>query len=306
MAHQQDPSRTPAPYGGVPEYGTPPRPGAPVDVPTQDAVEWSAYRPTPLLDAALDKAVTIPSHVIRAHVDAVRRRNPEASPAQIVRILEREYLLVIQAAGGAVGAVAGFPAVGTGVGIVLTSSDIATFFASSAAFALAVADVHGIAVDDVQRRRALLLATVLGEKGARDVERATQGSGLAWGKVLLTSMPAGTLVKVNKALGNRFLRTQLAKQSGLAIGRLVPFGIGAVVGVAGARALGHGVIGQSRRAFGPPPSVFGRLLEVVESPIEDAPPQLVPVPDDDAEPRRRRRLLPGRGRRDRSPARDAE
>ncbi|MFD4994378.1 hypothetical protein ACFWH7_14425 [Cellulosimicrobium cellulans] len=306
MAHQQDPSRTPVPRGGAPAYGTPPPEGTRADVSTQDAVDWAAYRPTPLLDAALDKAVTIPSHVIRAHVDGVRRRNPEASPAQIVRILEREYLLVIQAAGGAVGAAAAFPAVGTGVGIALTSSDIATFFASSAAFALAVADVHGIAVDDVARRRALLLATVLGEKGARDVERATQGSGLAWGKVLLTSMPAGTLVKVNKALGNRFLRTQLAKQSGLAIGRLVPFGVGAVVGVAGARALGHGVIGQSRRAFGPPPSVFGRLLEVVESPVEDAPPRLVPVPDDAASPRRRRRLLPGRGRKGHSSARDAE
>ncbi|SDF72337.1 hypothetical protein SAMN04487781_2391 [Cellulosimicrobium cellulans] len=305
MAYQQDPSRSPVPRGGVPEYGAPPRDAGRRDLSTQDAVEWSAYRPTPLLDAALDKAVTIPSHVIRAHVDSVRRRNPEASPAQIVRILEREYLLVIQAAGGAVGAAASFPAVGTGVGIALTSSDVATFFASSAAFALAVADVHGIAVDDVGRRRALLLATVLGEKGARDVERATQGSGLAWGKVLLTSMPAGTLVKVNKALGNRFLRTQLAKQSGLALGRLVPFGVGAVVGVAGARALGHGVIAQSRRAFGPPPSVFGRLLEVVESPVQDAPPRLVPVPED-AGPRRRRRLLPGRRRRDRSPARDAE
>ncbi|MFF2270185.1 hypothetical protein ACFVTZ_18135 [Cellulosimicrobium cellulans] len=313
MAHEQ-PSGTPD-YGTWDPQGTPPsdavaRRGrravrAPQDAPV-DATDWAAYRPTPLLDAALDKAVTIPSHVIRAHVDGVRRRNPEASPAQIVRILEREYLLVIQAAGGAVGAAAAFPAVGTGVGIALTSSDIATFFASSAAFALAVADVHGIAVDDVARRRALLLATVLGEKGARDVERATQGSGLAWGKVLLTSMPAGTLVKVNKALGNRFLRTQLAKQSGLAIGRLVPFGVGAVVGVAGARALGHGVIGQSRRAFGPPPSVFGRLLEVVESPVEDAPPRLVPVPDDRTAPRRRRRLLPGRARRDRSPARDAE
>ncbi|MFE6236557.1 hypothetical protein [Cellulosimicrobium sp. NPDC057862] len=313
MAHEQP--------SGTPDYGTwDPQRGptsdavarrgqravqAPQDAPV-DATDWAAYRPTPLLDAALDKAVTIPSHVIRAHVDGVRRRNPEASPAQIVRILEREYLLVIQAAGGAVGAAAAFPAVGTGVGIALTSSDIATFFASSAAFALAVADVHGIAVDDVARRRALLLATVLGEKGARDVERATQGSGLAWGKVLLTSMPAGTLVKVNKALGNRFLRTQLAKQSGLAIGRLVPFGIGAVVGVAGARALGHGVIGQSRRAFGPPPSVFGRLLEVVESPVEDAPPRLVPVPDDATSPRRRRRLLPGRGRRSHSPARDTE
>jgi len=319
MAHEQGP--------GVPDYGTPeptsdlvpggrrrrrvarPSQDAPRDVvpdAPRDAAEWAAYRPTPLLDAALDKAVTIPSHAVRAHVDAVRRRNPEASPAQIIRILEREYLLVVQAAGGAVGTVAAIPSVGTGVGIALTSSDVATFFASSAAFALAVADVHGIAVDDVARRRALLLATVLGEKGARDVERATQGSSAAWGKVLLTSMPAGTLVKVNKALGNRFLRTQLAKQSGLAIGRLVPFGIGALVGVAGGRALGQGVIGQSRRAFGPPPSVFGRLLEVVEVPAQDAPPRLVPVPDDVARPPRRRRLLPGRGRRSHSPARDAE
>nr|WP_241744269.1 hypothetical protein [Cellulosimicrobium arenosum] len=247
----------------------------------------------------MERAVTIPSHVVRAHVDSVRRRNPEAGPAQIVRILEREYLLVIQAAGGAVGAAAAFPAVGTGVGIALTTSDVATFFASSAAFALAVADVHGIAVEDAARRRALLLATVLGERGARDVERAAQGSGLAWGKVLLTTMPAGTLVKVNKALGNRFLRTQLAKQSGLALGRLVPFGVGAVVGVAGARALGHGVVGQSRRAFGPPPTTFRHLIEVVESPVEDARPALVPVPDDDSSTARRRgarRLLPRRRR----------
>ncbi|WP_251150223.1 hypothetical protein [Cellulosimicrobium sp. Marseille-Q4280] len=304
MAHHQDPSRTPTPYGGAPDYGTPPATRDPDDVATQDAVEWAAYRPTPLLDAALDKAVTIPSQVIRAHVDSVRRRNPEAGPAEVIRILEREYLLVIQAAGGAVGAAAGFPAVGTGVGLVLTSSDIATFFASSAAFSLAVADVHGIAVDDVARRRALLLASVLGEKGARDVEKAAQGSGLAWGKVLLTRMPAGTLVKVNKALGNRFLRTQLAKQSGLALGRLVPFGIGAVVGVVGARALGHGVVAQSRRAFGPPPSTFGRILEVVEAPTEDARPTLVPVPEDASPSRGRRRFLPGRRRRQ-DPTRDA-
>ncbi|WP_253182127.1 hypothetical protein [Cellulosimicrobium cellulans] len=306
MAHQQGPSGAgqERPGSGVPDYGTPPPGGAPSDVvtrggSTRDATDWTAYRPTPLLDAALDKAVTIPSQVIRAHVDAVRRRNPEAGPAEIIRILEREYLLVVQAAGGAVGTAAALPAVGTGVGIALTSSDIATFFASSAAFSLAVADVHGIAVDDVARRRALLLATVLGEKGARDVERAAQGSGAAWGKVLLTRMPSGTLTKVNKALANRFLRTQLAKQSGLALGRLVPFGIGAVVGVAGGRALGQGVIGQSRRAFGPPPSEFGRVLEVVEAATEDARPSLVPVREDEA-PRTRRRLLPGRRRHDRA------
>jgi hypothetical protein len=245
--------------------------GAPVD-------DWGDLRSTPLLDAALNKAVTIPSSAIRAHVDSLRRRNPLASPAQIIGILEREYLAVIGTAGGAVGAAAAFPAVGTGVGIALTASDVATYFASSAAFALAVADVYGLEVDDAARRRALLLASVLGDQGAHQVEKAAGGSVMAWGKVLMTTMPSSTLKQVNKALTNKFLRTQMVKHGGLAIGRLVPFGVGAVVGVAGSRALGKTVISQTRRAFGPPPTAFRPILEIVEAPDDAAPPLLFPAP----------------------------
>ena len=226
-----------------------------------DTAGWANYRPTTMLDSMVDRAVTIPSSAIHKHVDRLRRRNPEASPAKIIQLLEKEYLKVIQAAGGAVGAAAALPSVGTGAASVLTTGDIATFFASSAAFALAVADVHGIEVEDVPRRRALLLATVLGAKGAKDVESAVGGSTTAWGKVLLTSMPQSSLKQVNKALSNRFLKKQVAKQGSLALGRMMPFGVGAVVGVAGARALGHGVIAQSRSAFGTPPTHFPRVLE---------------------------------------------
>ncbi|WP_240644053.1 hypothetical protein [Antribacter gilvus] len=217
--------------------------------------------PAGLLDNVVDRAVRIPSGAVRKHVDQLRKRNPNATPAEIVRILEKEYLRVIQASGGAIGAAAAVPAVGTAAGMALSSSDIATFFASSAAFALAVADVHGIEVEDVARRRALLLATVLGDKGAQDVEDAVGGSGVAWGKVLLTSMPQTTLRRVNKTLTNQFIRRQLAKQGGLLVGRVIPFGIGAVVGIFGARALGHTVIKQSRDAFGPPPERFPRIIE---------------------------------------------
>ncbi len=221
-----------------------------------DVSRWEAYHPTSVLDAFVDKAVTVPSSTIRKHVDAVRRRNPEASPARVIQILEKEYLRVVSAAGGAVGAAAAIPAVGTGTGVALTSADVATFFAASAAFSLAVAEVHGIRSDDVPRRRALLLASVLGANGAKDVESAVGGSTTAWGKVLLTTMPQGSVRKVNKALASTFLKKQLAKHGTLAVGRLVPFGIGAVVGLAGGRALGHGVVAQSRRAFGTPPARF--------------------------------------------------
>lgn len=240
-----------------------PQPGAEVE-------SWTRYRPTPVLDALLTKAVTIPSAAIHRHVDSVRRRNPEADPAGVIRILEKEYLTLVSTAGGAVGAAAAAPAVGTSAAAALTTSDIATFFASSAAFSLAVADVHGIAIDDVSRRRALLLATVLGESGARDVEKAAAGSQLAWGKVLLTSMPQSTLKRVNSALTHRFLRRQLAKQGTLALGRMIPFGVGAVVGFAGGRALGHGVVAQSRTAFGVPPGHFPRVIEQPPAALEGA------------------------------------
>ncbi|WP_244666779.1 hypothetical protein [Myceligenerans indicum] len=223
--------------------------------------DWVNYQPSSPLDHLVDKAVTVPSAAIRRHVDKIRARNPHASPAEIITLLEKEYLRVIETTGSAVGAAAAIPAVGTATSAALSTSDVATFFASSAAFSLAVADVHGIDTEDVPRRRALLLATVLGDKGAQDVENAIGGSGVAWGKVLLTSMPRTTLTRVNKALTHKFVQKQLAKQGSLLIGRIMPFGIGAVVGWFGARALGHTVIAQSRIAFGPPPDHFPRVIE---------------------------------------------
>jgi hypothetical protein len=223
--------------------------------------DWVSYKPDSPLDHLVNRAVTIPSASIRKHVDKVRARNPNAGPAEIIRLLEKEYLRVIQTTGGAVGAAAAIPAVGTAASVALSTSDVATFFASSAAFSLAVADVHGIDVQDVPRRRALLLATVLGDKGAQDVENAIGGSGVAWGKVLLTSMPRTTLYRVNKALTHQFIKKQIAKQGSLLLGRILPFGIGAAVGFFGARALGHTVIAQSRVAFGTPPDRFPRVIE---------------------------------------------
>jgi len=215
-----------------------------------------------LVEAALAKAVTIPSATIHAHVDSLRRRNPEATPEQLVRLLEKEYLLIVQSAGGAVGASAAAPAVGTGVALVLTASDVATFFGASAAFALAVASVHGIEVEDSDRRRALLLTTILGDSGGKIVADGAELTSVSVARALLTRMPMATVRKVNTTMTRRLVRTQLTKQTGLAVGRLIPFGIGLVVGVAGARSLGKNVIEGARKAFGPPPLTFPKVIEI--------------------------------------------
>ncbi|MDR2722550.1 MAG: hypothetical protein LBB54_02295 [Cellulomonadaceae bacterium] len=227
--------------------------------------------PNTLLGSLLDKAIDVPSATIRKHVESLRRKNPMSPPAHLVYLLEKEYLRAVTAAGGAVGTAAAIPAVGTGTAAALTAVDFGGFFAASAAFALAVAEVHGIESDDIERRRALLLASLLGPGSGKDVEAMVYGTGavpasaaapgiagtIAWGKVLMTTLPKGTVKQVNKALASSFVKKQLAKQGGVAVGRVLPFGVGAVIGFAGAHALGRGVVIQCRHAFGPAAPQWG-------------------------------------------------
>jgi hypothetical protein len=234
------------------------------------------------LEAVLAKAVTIPSVRIHGHVESLRRRNPAASPAQIIALLEKEYLNVVSATGGAVGATAAAPAVGTSIALTLTAADVAAFFAASAAFSLAVASVHGIEVEDAERRRALLLTTVLGEEGARDLEQAIQSGSGAAATTLLTRLPTTTISSVNSTLTRRLLRRQAARHGALAFGRLAPFGIGAWIGVKGARSLGRTVIEGAQATFGPPPATFPKVVEVVET---GGAPKLVPTDDNPDVPR---------------------
>jgi hypothetical protein len=125
-----------------------------------------------------------------------------------------------------------------------------------------VASVHGIEVEDSDRRRALLLTTILGDSGGKIVADGAELTSVSVARALLTRMPMATVRKVNTTMTRRLVRTQLTKQTGLAVGRLIPFGIGLVVGVAGARSLGKNVIEGARKAFGPPPLTFPKVNEI--------------------------------------------
>src|SRR5699024_1295829 len=124
--------------------------------------------------------------------------------------------------------------------------------------------VHDLDVEDLYRRRVLLLASVHGDEGAAAVSSAGNDP-TSWGRALLAYMPTSTIRQVNKALTGRFVRRYLMRRSGMMLGRLLPFGVGAVVGVLGGRALGKTVIAQTQEAFGLPPSAVGGPARVVET-----------------------------------------
>ncbi|MCM6775806.1 hypothetical protein NDR87_17810 [Nocardia sp. CDC159] len=199
----------------------------------------------------LDNGSQLQAPAVAKYVDRLRRAHPEESPAQIVERLERQYLNTVTGSGTAVGATAAIPGVGTITSIAAMGAETAFFLEASAVFTLAVAAVHGIAPEDAERRRALVLAVVLGESGMEIVEKSVGRSAKNWGTLLANRIPG--LSGMNDSLLKRFLVQFLAKRGALMMGKVLPAGIGAAIGGFGNRTLGKTVIANARGAFGAPP-----------------------------------------------------
>ena len=207
-----------------------------------------------VLLGALEKAIDLQQSLVAGYVARQRRARPDATPAEIIEVLEKQYLRAATGTGAAVGGVAAAPGVGTVLALTLSGGETAVFLEATALFALAVAEVHGIRVEEVERRRTLVLAVVLGDRGAILVENVASRSGQHWAHRLPDLIPMSSITAINKTLGRWFLRRYGPKLGALAIGRAAPFGIGVAIGAAGNRALGLQVVNTSRRVFGPAPS----------------------------------------------------
>lgn len=216
---------------------------------------WRVDLPKVLL-RGLEKAIGIQRSPVAGYVALLRRARPDATPAEIIAVLEKQYLAAVTGTGAAVGGVATAPGLGTVLALTLSGGETAVFLEVTALFALAVAEVHGVRVDEVERRRALVLAVVLGDRGALLVEKTAGRTDRHWGDLLPDVIPVSSITAINKALGRWFLTRYGSTQGVLAIGRVAPFGIGAANGAAGNRVSGRLVVDTSRRVFGPAPPSF--------------------------------------------------
>lgn len=222
--------------------------------------------PPKVLLGGLEKAIGIQQSPVAGYVARLRRGRPDAPPAEIIAVLEKQYLAAVTGTGAAVGGVAAAPGVGTVVALTLSGGATAVFLEVTALFALAVAEVHGIRVEDIERRRTLVLAVVLGERGAKLVEQVAGRTGQPWGDLLPEALPTSSITGVNKTLGRWFLTRYARKQAAAAIGRVSPFGLGVVIGAAGNRAFGRMVVNTSRRVFGSAPTTFADGVSPAQRP----------------------------------------
>lgn len=223
------------------------------------------------LDAALDRALAIQRPVVLAYLDRVRAKRPEATPAGVIEQLERRYLAAVVGIGGASGAAAAIPGVGTAAALASGAAEIAGFVSATAMYVLAVAEVHGVPVSDPEVRRALVLAVLLGE-GATVALEGAAGQAPHWAQVLGRATSREKIAGVNGRLAHLFLTRFGARQGALMFGRALPLGIGAGIGAAGNAALARTAITASRRAFGPAPSTLvPRVIDVDPVPPRQEP-----------------------------------
>ncbi len=215
-----------------------------------------------------DRLLTTQRPVVLGHIRGIRKRHPHASPARVIQILERRYLAAITTGGAGVGAAAVFPGVGTGISLALSGVETVAFLETTALFAQSVTEVHGITITDPDRARTIVMAMMLGKSGGdlvRNLAAQATGKGVPqnkfWGNVIGQNVPQAFMApiadRMQKAFIGRFTRNAATGTAG----RLLPFGIGAVVGGTANNMLGRKVVTSSRLAFGPAPDTFPANLE---------------------------------------------
>ena len=220
-----------------------------------------------------DRLLSVHRPVVLAHLRSIRRHNPGASPEDVVRILEKRYVTAVTAGGAATGAAAVIPGVGTIAALGISGAETVGFLEASALFAQSVAEVHGLSTAEPERSSTLVMALMLGPAGANLVQQfagEVTGTGKPrsayWGELVTKRLPSTMLKTLTDRVRKSFVRRFAARQSANIVFRVVPFGIGAVVGGAGNRIAGKRVVSAPREAFGPTPAGFPEEIRLPDPP----------------------------------------
>jgi hypothetical protein len=220
------------------------------------------------LSAIIERGARVQAPAVKAYVDRLRHQSPSATPAEIATRLEKHYVAAVMASGAAVGSAAAFPGIGTLAAMSAVAGETVVFLEATAVYVLALAEVHGIPAEHRERRRALVLSVLVGEDSKHaiaDLIGPGRTSG-AWVADGAATLPLPAVSQLNSRLLKYFVKRYTLKRGAIAFGKLLPVGIGAVVGGVGNRLMGKRIVENARQAFGPPPPRWPAALHVLPAP----------------------------------------
>ena len=210
---------------------------------------------------AVDKAVQLQTSTIRTYVDWLRRQNPDATPAEIQKLMDKHLKNTVTGTGAGVGAAAAVPGIGLFSGAAAVAGESVLFLDLAAFYAVASAYLRGEDIADPERRRTLVLSLLMGTKGLAIVDAMLgDDAGKIPGKSTLAKFSGPTLANTNSVLeriATRSIRKTLRRAW---LGKLMPLGIGAIAGTTANRKLADGVIDNVQSGLSAMPAAFASPL----------------------------------------------
>lgn len=223
---------------------------------TRKATETAMARiPTPVLDAAGRAVLKGVDKAVESRWDRALERAAEAEGDTVderVRSVARGFTRELTSVGVATGATAAAPAIGTAGALSAVAADITWFAVRATDLIMTIGAIHGRVEATVEERRAWVLSILaFGEQAAEEF--------------LTLAGEAATvdaLRRINTALAAKVVKKYGSRKGILSIGKLLPFGIGAVVGGSANWAMTRALVNEIRLFFDryhlvvlpPPPS----------------------------------------------------
>ncbi len=167
-------------------------------------------------EAAVQRAAAQPGHI-----------RPEK-----IKALTDSFTRDVTVAGAAAGVVAASPAFGTTATLLTAAADLAWFTTRAGDLVLTIAALHGRPAPTVDERRAWLMAVLIYGGSARDefsraVNEASTGITAVGPERML---PLGAIQLANGLMSRALLRKYGTRRGAAALGRMIPLGIGALIG----------------------------------------------------------------------------
>lgn len=181
---------------------------------------------------------------------------------QRIRSISKRFRRELGTMGAASGAVAAAPGLGTSAAAAALVADLGWFAMRSTDLIMTIGAANGLTHSTVEERRAWVLAVLaFGEEAAEqfagllteiDVSTAIGGERLTARLASMAGSDAATLDalrRINTSLATTVISKYGSRRSLLAVGKLLPFGVGAVVGGSANYTMIRVVSTQARRFF---------------------------------------------------------
>lgn len=189
--------------------------------------------PEPVL-AALGKAMVegVDRAVAKRWQRALdRAAKTHGSTEQRLADLRRSFQKELTTAGAATGAAAATPGLGTAAAASWLTADVGWLALRSTDLIMTIAAIHGHTDSTPEQRRAWVLAIfAFGDTAAVEFTSLVDKANLNPTGVSGAKMPLEVIERVNQTLGAHVLAKYGTRRGIATVGRLLPFGVGAVIG----------------------------------------------------------------------------